>query len=74
MKSILEKYADLLVNYCVSIQKGERVLIKAPIIAEPLVREVYRAAVRAGGHAEVKLSFREQGRIFIEEAREKQLQ
>jgi len=37
------------------------------------VREVYRAAVRAGAHVEVKLNFREEGRIFYQEASDHQL-
>ncbi|MEM6297738.1 MAG: aminopeptidase [Bacteroidota bacterium] len=73
MKSILEKYAHLLVNYCVSLQTGERVLIKAPIEAEPLVREVYREALKAGGIPVTDFDFQGQRRILLEHGEEVQL-
>ncbi len=74
MQSILSKYADLLVNYCVSIQKGDKLYIKSTILAEPLIREVYRAAVRAGAYqVEIDLDFAGKDRIFYEEADEDQL-
>ena len=47
MSSILNKYAHLLVNYCVSIKEGERVLIQSTTLAEPLVREVYREILKS---------------------------
>lgn len=74
MKNILSKYAHLLVNYCVEIKKGDKLYIQSTTLAEPLIREVYRAAVRAGAHlVEVNLDFREKGRIFLAEADEDQL-
>ena len=68
MQDILKKYADLLVHYCVSLQPGEKLYVHSTTAAEPLVREVYRAALRAGGIVEVDLAFRGRGRIFLEEA------
>lgn len=74
MQRLIEKYAHLLVNYCVSLQAGERLYIQSSTLAEPLVREVYRAALRAGGIPIVNLSFRDQGTIKMEESNEAQLQ
>lgn len=73
MPSPLEKYAHLLVNYCVSLQKGERLLVQTSTLAAPLVREVYREALRAGGHPHVKFNFRDQYKIGINEGEEHQL-
>jgi len=70
---ILVKYAKLLVNYCLEIQKDEQLYISSTTLAEPLVREVYREAMSKGAHVEVDLSFREMNRIFYEEAVENQL-
>jgi len=42
MKSVLEKYAYLLVNYCVDLQPGEKLFVQSTTLAEPLIREVYR--------------------------------
>ena len=53
MQSILQKYANLLVNYCLDIKAGDWLYVSTTTLAEPLVREVYRFAVRAGAHVEV---------------------
>lgn len=73
MLSILSKYADLLVHYCLEIQKGDKLYISSTTLAEPLVREVYRTALRAGALVETDLAFREKNRIFLEEAGDEQL-
>ena len=73
MNPILEKYANLLVNYCVDIQPGDKLFVKSTTLAEPLVREVYRAALRAGATVDVSLAFREQNKILLEEGNDAQL-
>jgi len=70
---ILKKYAQLLVNYCLYIQKGDKLHITSTTLGEPLVREVYREAISRGAHVDYHLSFREENRIFLEEADEIQL-
>ncbi len=75
MNTILSKYADLLVNYCVEIQRGDKLYIRTTTLAEPLVREVYRAALRSGAHqVEVEFDFPSKESIFYQEAQEDQLQ
>ena len=49
----LIKLADLLVNYSVKVQKDEWVLINGNMIAEPLIAEVLRAVLQAGGKPSV---------------------
>lgn len=73
MSSILNKYAQLLVNYCVSLQKGERVFIQSTTLAEPLVREVFREVLKAGGLPHVNMTFRDQATIRLRESSEEQL-
>ena len=73
MLSIESKYADLLVNYCLELQPGQRVHIHSTTLAEPLVREVYRSALKAGALPEVTLDFRERNRIFMDIASDRQL-
>jgi aminopeptidase len=70
---LMTKYADLLVRYCLDIQPGDTLLIHSTTLAEPLVREVYRLALRAGGMVDVQLRFQDQNKIFLEEAKEDQL-
>lgn len=67
------KYADLLVNYCLELKAGDKVYIQSTTLAEPLVREVYREAIKAGAHPEVNLDFRESNRIFMNHANDDQL-
>ncbi|MCP9234374.1 aminopeptidase [Lewinella sp. JB7] len=54
------KYAHLLVNYCVSLQAGERLFVSSTTLAEPLVTAIYREALKAGGHCEFSLATRGQ--------------
>jgi aminopeptidase len=68
MDSILTKYAQLLVRYCLSLREGERLYVNSTTLAEPLVREVWREALRAGAVVEVELAFREKSRIMYAEA------
>lgn len=69
----LEKYARLLVDYCLEIQPGDRLLIRTTTLAQPLVKEVYRCALRRGGHVLLDLSFEGQNAIFMQEAGDDQL-
>jgi len=73
MNPLLEKYAFLLCDYCVSLKPGDRVYIKSTTLAEPLVREVYRRALRMGAIPEVHLEMREQEKMWLDEGEGDQL-
>lgn len=73
MNQILQKYARLLVHYCLELKEGERLYVRTTTLAEPLVREVYRAALQAGAVVEVELEFCEQNRLLLTEGGEKAL-
>lgn len=73
MSSILNKYAQLLVNYSLSVKEGERVFVNSTTLAEPLVREVYREILRAGGLPHINLEMRDQGTIRLQESNAAQL-
>jgi Leucyl aminopeptidase (aminopeptidase T) len=45
----VEKLAQVLVNYSLRIKKGDRFRIAANAVAAPLVRELYRETLKAGG-------------------------
>lgn len=70
---IINKYAELLVDYCLEIKTGERLFIKTTTLAEPLVREVYREAIIRGADIDVEFEFREQNRLFSMHAKEEQI-
>src|SRR5687767_5917040 len=46
----LTKWAKLLVGYSTRVQPGDTVAISGGLAAEPLMREVGRAVLQAGGH------------------------
>jgi aminopeptidase len=46
----IARLADVLVSYSIAVQPGELVTIDGTTLAAPLVRELYRQIVRAGGH------------------------
>jgi aminopeptidase len=46
----VERLAGVLVGYSTRVQPGELVLIDGSVPAAPLIREVYREVLRAGGH------------------------
>ncbi|MBX2890889.1 MAG: aminopeptidase [Saprospiraceae bacterium] len=69
MISILNRYAQLLVHYCLQVKPGDKVFISTTLLAEPLVREVFRVAYAAGASlVEYDLAFRERERIYMENA------
>jgi len=49
------KEAKLIVDYSVNVQKGETVVIWGSTESIPLVKELYREIIRAGGHPITKL-------------------
>ncbi len=69
----LVKLACLLVNYSVKIKTGDWVLVRGDVIAEPLVVEVVRQVVKAGGNPTIQLSSDGLSEAFMEEASEEQL-
>ncbi len=72
--TILRKYAQLLVNYCLELKKGDKLFVQSTLLAEPLVRVVFREAIKMGAHVEFSLDFQERNKIFMDHAREDQLQ
>ncbi len=52
----ITKLADLLVNYSVKVQPEDWVLIFGHMVAEPLVSEVLRSVLEAGGYPQVLMS------------------
>lgn len=71
--NLLNKYATLLVDYCLEIKAGEKLFIKTTTLAEPLVKEIYRMAIRRGAHVEYDLAIQDMTSIFYNEANEDQL-
>jgi aminopeptidase len=69
----LEKLADVLVHYSTGVKPNDLVRIVGPPVARPLVVELYRAVLRAGGHPIVDMIPDECAEIKLAEASEDQL-
>src|SRR5688500_1081806 len=69
----LEKLADVIVNYSVGVKPGQVVRVSSPAVATPLVLELYRSVVRAGGHPLVRVTPEELQEVFLKDATDEQL-
>jgi len=68
-----QKYAKLLLYYCLGIKEGHKLYIKSTTLAEPLLRELYRGGVDRGAHVVIDMNFSGQNKIFMDNANETQL-
>lgn len=69
----LEKLAHVLVRYSVRAGPGDYMTISGSSAAEPLIKAVYREALRAGAMPTVLMTFPEAEEIYYAEAQEEQL-
>ena len=70
----LQRLGDLLVNYSLEVKKGDRLALMTGSSAAPLVREIVRAATRAGAHVDIFASLPGVQEAYLQEASEEQLQ
>ncbi len=70
----LQKLATVLVRYSVDVKPGQLVRISAPPIAAPLVMDLYREVLAAGGNPFVRMAPDELSEIFFKEASDTQLE
>jgi len=70
---MIEGFAKLLVQYCLDVQKGDLVRVGSSPAASPLVKEVYREALKAGGHPYLRLGLPGIAEIFFGTAGKHQL-
>ena len=73
MQDINERYAKLLVNYSLSLQSGDKLLIASSYLAEDLVKAVYKEALKVGAYPELLIGINGTERIFFDNASEEQL-
>ncbi|HEX8522660.1 MAG TPA: aminopeptidase [Tepidisphaeraceae bacterium] len=69
----LEKLADVLVSYSTGVKPGQLVRLNGPQSTTPLIVELYRKVVQAGGHPLVRLVPEEINEIFYKSASDEQL-
>jgi aminopeptidase len=68
-----QKLAKVLVNYSLALKPGEKFAIYAPFGASPLVKEVYREALRAGAFVTPRFRWSELDLLLYQEASDEQL-
>ncbi len=69
----LATLADVLVNYSVGVRPGQLVRLSGSPVAAPLVVELFRATVRAGGNPMVRMAPEELGEILLKAGTDDQL-
>lgn len=73
-KTIWDKYAQVLVDYSVDVQKGELVMITAQSFeAKDLVKAIYKRVLEKGAHPIVKTALGDLGEVFLKYASDEQL-
>jgi len=71
--SRIANLAKILVHYSTKIEPGDQVAVTGHAIAEPLLLEIYREILRAGGHPNMLTRMSGTDYIFYSEANEEQL-
>ena len=69
----LERLADVLVNYSTGVGKGQLVRISGPPVSAPLILEVHRKVIEAGGNPMIRMGPEEAQEIFLKHAATDQL-
>ncbi|MEO6132270.1 MAG: aminopeptidase [Saprospiraceae bacterium] len=67
-QAILDKYADLLLHYCLEVKEGQRLFVSTSLLAEPLLLAIHREATRSGVAVEYDLAFKNKMSVFWKEA------
>jgi aminopeptidase len=72
----IENLAKILVHYSARVKKNDKVMIRGfPLgpIATPLIAEIFREVLKAGGHPHIAIDLEDIRYIFLTEASEHQL-
>lgn len=69
----LQRMANVLVNYSIGAKPGDRLGIRASSIGAPLIKEIYRAALRAGALPELFLTVPGISEILYKEGSDEQI-
>lgn len=70
----VEKLAGLLVNYCIAVEPGERILVGGPSVALPLITETFREVIRVGGMPLTVINEEVFSEILLKEGNAEQIQ
>lgn len=73
MDPMLQRMADVLVEYCVGVQKGQWVVVQTSVLGEEIAGALQAAILRAGGYPQVLLSSERLQVGYLKEADNDQL-
>jgi aminopeptidase len=70
---LVERWGELLVDYCLAVERGETVVLSSELEARPLLEACYKTIVRRGGFPLVRIDLPGLNEFFLREASEAQL-
>jgi aminopeptidase len=71
--NLIARWADLLVDYCLKVERGETIVIGSELEARPLVEAASKAVILRGAHPLVRLEIPGLHEFFLEHADDAQL-
>ena len=75
MNNLWEKYAKVLVDYSVKVQKGELTVIRTDSYqSQPLVKEIYKQVLLKGAYPVVRMGCEGLNEVYIKNATDEQLE
>ena len=69
----VERLAELIAGYSLSLRPGQLLRVDGAAVAEPLIVELHRAAIRTGAHAYASVELEGLAEILVSEGSEEQL-
>lgn len=72
-EELLDKYAELLVDYSLDIQAGDKLYINTTTLAEPLVNRIYKLVIDRGAMIEIDFEINHQSEYLLANGNDKQL-
>lgn len=73
MKTLWQKYANVLVDYCTDVKENNHVIISGEAQAQPLLLAVYESVLKKGAFPIIKARIDGQSETFFKVANDKQL-
>jgi aminopeptidase len=68
----IEKYANVILDYCIKLKKDQLICLRGSL-AEPLILELYKAALLKGAHPYTRVLLQGLEEIYFKYSSEKQL-
>jgi aminopeptidase len=69
----VRRWAETLTHFCLDVQPGDVVAINSTPLAEPLIEQVYRSVLRAGGHPLPQIALPSLSNALLEEGSDEQI-